>query len=72
LSTVQVKSPATVALKNGGDNIIAISKYGKGIVFAIGDPWLYNEYTDGRKLPMEYENYQAAVDLVKWLVAKSK
>jgi unsaturated rhamnogalacturonyl hydrolase len=71
LSTVTVKNPATVILKNGQDNIAAISKYGKGIVFAIGDPWLYNEYTDGRKLPMEYENYQAAVDLVKWLVKQS-
>ena len=72
LSTVTVKSPATVVLKNGNDNIAAVSKYGKGLVFAIGDPWLYNEYTDGRKLPSEYENYQAAVDLVKWLISNSK
>jgi len=47
------------------------SKYGKGIVFAVGDPWMYNEYVDGRKLPMEYENYQAAVDLVKWLIKQA-
>jgi len=72
LSTVEVKSPATVVLKNGNDNIVAVSKYGKGLVFAVGDPWLYNEYTDGRKLPSEYENYQAAVDLVKWLISNSK
>jgi len=32
---------------------------------------MYNEYVDGRKLPMEYENYQAAVDLVKWLIKQA-
>jgi len=72
LSTLTTKDPAVVILKNGDDNVAAISKYGKGIVFAIGDPWLYNEYVDGRKLPLEYENYPAAVDLVKWLVKQSK
>jgi unsaturated rhamnogalacturonyl hydrolase len=41
-------------------------------VFAVGDPWLYNEYLDGRKLPAEYPNYKAATDLVKWLLAQSK
>jgi unsaturated rhamnogalacturonyl hydrolase len=71
LSTITAKSPATIGLKNGEDNIIAISKYGKGVVLAVGDPWFYNEYLDGRKLPAEYENYPAAVDLVKWLIKQS-
>lgn len=71
LSTITAKAPATVVLKNGDDNIIATAKYGKGIVITVGDPWLYNEYVDGRKLPMEYENYKAAVDLVKWLIKQS-
>ena len=72
LSTITTKNPAVVILKNGDDNVAAISRYGKGIVLAIGDPWLYNEYVDGRKLPMEYENYPAAVDLVNWLIKNSK
>jgi unsaturated rhamnogalacturonyl hydrolase len=72
LSSLQVNKPATVVLKNGADNVVAVAHYGKGVVFAVGDPWLYNEYTDGRKLPMEYENYQAAVDLVNWLIRQSK
>lgn len=55
-----------------GDVIIATAKSGKGVVFAVGDPWLYNEYLDGRKLPAEYENYKAAEDLVKWLLMQSK
>lgn len=71
LSSITPRAPATIILKNGNDNIIAISKYGKGTVIAVGDPWLYNEYVDGRKLPMEYENYTAANDLVKWLIKQS-
>jgi unsaturated rhamnogalacturonyl hydrolase len=59
-------------IQENGDNIIATAKYGKGTVFAIGDPWLYNEYTDGRKLPQEYENFTAANDLVRWLIKQIK
>ncbi|MBD0367846.1 MAG: hypothetical protein ICV53_17310, partial [Flavisolibacter sp.] len=32
----------------------------------------YNEYVDGRKLPAEFQNYQAATDLVQWLLQQSK
>ena len=69
LSTIMAKPPASIVLKNGNDNVIAVSKYGKGTVLAVGDPWFYNEYADGRKLPTEYENYAAATDLVKWLIS---
>ncbi|MCE3282318.1 MAG: glucuronyl hydrolase [Chitinophagaceae bacterium] len=62
------KSKPAIVLKNGNDNVMAVTKYGKGTVFMLGDPWLYNEYVDGRKLPAEYENYNAAVDLVQWLI----
>jgi unsaturated rhamnogalacturonyl hydrolase len=72
LSTLNVTKPAKAVLTEGGDNIIAVAKVGKGTVFAIGDPWLYNEYVDGRKLPLEYENFKAANDLVKWLLKQSK
>ena len=47
---------------------MAVSKLGKGTVFAVGDPWLYNEYIDGRKIPAEYQNYTAAQEWVKWLL----
>jgi unsaturated rhamnogalacturonyl hydrolase len=47
---------------------MAIVQYGKGRVFALGDPWVYNEYVDGRKLPSEYENFKAVEDWVKWLL----
>ena len=72
ISTIQVAKPAKAVVKDHGDVIIATAKYGKGTVFAIGDPWLYNEYVDGRKLPAEYQNFLAAHELVQWLVKKAK
>ena len=71
ISALEIKAPAKALITKEGDVIIATTKYGKGSVFAVGDPWLYNEYADGRKLPAEYENYKAAEDLVKWLLAQS-
>jgi unsaturated rhamnogalacturonyl hydrolase len=68
ISTLKVSAPAKSALTDKGDVIIATAKYGKGTVFAVGDPWFYNEYVDGRKLPAEYQNYEAAKELVQWAV----
>lgn len=68
ISTMTVKKPAVSALTDKGDVVIATAKYGKGTVFAVGDPWFYNEYIDGRKLPAEFENFKATNDLVKWLI----
>lgn len=72
-SSLEVKQPATAVFKDasGKDIVMAVARYGKGTVFAVGDPWFYNEYVDGRKLPAEYENYKAATDLVKWLIAQT-
>ncbi len=72
ISALQIKSPAKALVIKGNDIIIATAKYGKGSVLAVGDPWLYNEYADGRKLPSEYENYKAGEDLVKWLLNNKK
>ena len=78
LSILNVKMPAegvlfspensTDAKGNAGDVIMAVAKYGKGRVFAIGDPWIYNEYVGGRKLPNAYENFKAAKYLAAWLL----
>ena len=68
LSTLKVSAPAKSVLKKDGDDLIAVAKVGHGFVFAVGDPWLYNEYTDGRKLPHDFQNFNAAQDLVKWLL----
>lgn len=71
LATIQIKSPAKALVSDKGDIIIATARVGKGWVFAIGDPWLYNEYVDGRKLPASFQNYQAAEELANWLLINS-
>ncbi|HSK11702.1 MAG TPA: glycoside hydrolase family 88 protein [Phnomibacter sp.] len=65
---LEVTGPATPLITAGSDVLMATAKYGKGHVFAVGDPWLYNEYVDGRRLPAAFENYKAAEDLVRWLL----
>ena len=73
-----MKDTCSLALSKGakpllvwkGDTLMAVARYGKGAVFAVTDPWLYNEYTDGRKLPAEYDNFAAGMDLVRWLLRK--
>jgi len=71
ISALAVKNPASALVTNKGDVIIATAKYGKGAVFAVGDPWLYNEYLDGRKLPAEYKNYTAAENIAAWLIRQA-
>jgi len=72
LSTLKLTGPARSVFTDKGDIIMAVAKIGKGTVFAVGDPWFYNEYLDGRKLPADYENFQAASDLVKWITTEIK
>lgn len=68
LSVLSVKAPAKAIVTEGNDNIMAVAKVGKGTVFAIGDPWIYNEYLNGKRLPMEFENFKAAKNLAVWLL----
>jgi unsaturated rhamnogalacturonyl hydrolase len=68
LSTLRLSPPAQAHFTDSGHVIIAVARVGKGTVFAVGDPWFYNEYTDGRKLPPDFENYNAARDLAQWLL----
>ncbi|MCD0487885.1 DUF4350 domain-containing protein [Pedobacter sp. MC2016-14] len=71
--SISTPANAEVILKSAktGATIAATVKYGKGTVFAVGDPWLYNEYVNGR-LPAEYENDKAASDLAIWLLQQTK
>jgi hypothetical protein len=39
-------APAQAVWTSGGQNIVATATVGKGTVFAVGDPWFYNEYID--------------------------
>lgn len=68
ICTITASAAALPVLKLNGDTVMAEAKYGKGTVYAVVDPWLYNEYTDGRKLPAEYDNYAGGRELVRWLI----
>jgi unsaturated rhamnogalacturonyl hydrolase len=70
LSILSVKSPARGIISENGQVIMAVANYGKGRVFALGDPWIYNEYLNGKRLPMEFENFKAAKNLAVWLLKK--
>jgi unsaturated rhamnogalacturonyl hydrolase len=68
VSTLEIQDPATALFSEGGDVVMAFAKVGKGAVFAVGDPWLYNEYITHRKLPESFENDKAAENLFRWLL----
>jgi len=72
VSTIETQSPARAFLSAEGRNIGAVAKVGKGTVFALGDPWCYNEYIDGKKLPADFTNYQGTEEWVKWLLKQVK
>jgi unsaturated rhamnogalacturonyl hydrolase len=67
---ISVQTPATTVFQDDEGILMATAKYGKGTVFATVDPWLYNEYTDGRKLEAPFDNYAAGKEFVRWLVAR--
>jgi unsaturated rhamnogalacturonyl hydrolase len=69
LSTLALDGPAARPLvTRDGKVVAAVARHGKGRVFALGDPWAYNEYVDGRKLPEAYRNHEAAAHWVRWLL----
>jgi hypothetical protein len=71
ISLNSVDAKGVIKSADGSAVIAAIAKYGKGMVFAVGDPWLYNEYVNGR-LPAIYQNDIAAKDLTEWLKKQVK
>jgi unsaturated rhamnogalacturonyl hydrolase len=66
--SLQLGKGATSLLTYKGDTFMGTARSGKGTVYAVTDPWLYNEYTDGRKLPPQYDNFAAGMELVRWLL----
>ncbi len=70
VSSIICKDPAKPILTESGQVIMAEAKYGKGYVFAVGDPWLYNEYIDHLMLPADFDNLKAAKNLVNMLLTK--
>ncbi len=67
--SISLNNPDAKAVFKSADGAVVIAatvKYGRGTVFAVGDPWLYNEYVNGR-LPSIYQNDIAANELTIWL-----
>jgi len=71
ISTLSLLLPAQPLLRESGDVIIAEARFGKGLVLAVGDPWLYNEYMDHRRLPAGFDNARAAKNLFSWLLSRA-
>jgi hypothetical protein len=68
VSDISISGTATPILTENGKVLIAENSYGKGYVFAIGDPWIYNEYIDHALLPESFENLKAAENLTDLLI----
>ncbi len=75
ISTLTVREPGKALLiaesedGKGKDVIMATAHFGKGLVFAVGDPWFYNEYIDVKTAELAIENRLAAGNLVRWLLS---
>jgi unsaturated rhamnogalacturonyl hydrolase len=68
---ISIQRPAMTLLRDGSGIVMAAAKYGRGTVFANVDPWLYNEYTDGRNNPKiygQFDNFAGGKELVRWLL----
>jgi len=72
VSDISLNGKAKPILTEKGKMLIAETSYGKGYVFAIGDPWIYNEYIDHDRLPAGFENRKAAENLTGFLLGKAK
>jgi hypothetical protein len=68
--SITLSGTARPVLWSGKSIIMAQATYGKGIVLAVGDPWLYNEYVNGR-LPASFDNDKGANDIVAWLLQQA-
>jgi unsaturated rhamnogalacturonyl hydrolase len=72
ISDINITGTARPILTENGRVVIAENKFGKGYVFAIGDPWIYNEYMDHDRLPESFENRKAAENLTDLLLGYVK
>jgi unsaturated rhamnogalacturonyl hydrolase len=72
VSSLTLRQPARAVLTKDGNVFMAESHVGKGYVFAVTDPWIYNEYIGHRNLPESFENHQAADNFSAYLITLSK
>jgi len=72
VADINLSGTAKAILTESGKVLIAENHFGKGYVFAIGDPWIYNEYIDHDRLPESFENRKAAENLARILLDYAK
>jgi len=72
VSDINLSGNAKAILTENGKVLMAENQYGKGYVFAIGDPWIYNEYIDHDRLPESFQNRKAAENLTDLLLGHLK
>jgi unsaturated rhamnogalacturonyl hydrolase len=46
VAPLKLVAPAESILSDKGTDIMALARVGRGVVFAVGDPWLYDEYIE--------------------------
>ena len=71
VASLNVTGKAKPVLVENGNVLMAECSYGKGYVFAIGDPWIYNEYIDHDRLTPDFENRKAAENLAALLLTRA-
>jgi len=71
ISDITLSGRAEPVLTENGRVLMAETKYGKGYVFAVGDPWIYNEYIEHDLLPESFQNRRAAENLTQMLLEKT-
>lgn len=72
VADINLSGSAKSVLTENGKVLMAECKFGKGYVFAIGDPWIYNEYIDHDRLPESFQNRKAAENLTDLLLSYAK
>ena len=72
VADIRLSVNAKPVLTENNRVLMAETRYGKGYVFAIGDPWIYNEYIDHDRLPESFENRKAAENLTEYLLWQVK
>lgn len=70
IAPITCVKPAKPVLEENKQILMGEADFGKGYVFAVGDPWLYNEYIDHWVLPADFDNLKAAKNLVNILLSK--
>ena len=71
ISDMNLRRGAKPVLRAGGRIVMAENNFGRGYVFAIGDPWFCNKYIDHAILPESFENLKAAKNLTDLLLEKT-